>query len=126
MTIATALCVSVLCVGACVAAQGEKSRLIACNLKAISSSERPRYSALLKRVREAVQDRTEVANGYAFKLDSKKITLPEAAEWMAMERLCCPFLTLQLSVEATQVCWILTLTGPEGVKSLLEAEFPRR
>ena len=65
-----------------------------------------------------------MSNGYAFKLDSKTITLPEAAEWISMERLCCPLLTLQLSAAGNQAYWVLILTGPEGVKPLLDAEFP--
>jgi len=85
-----------------------------------------RYGELVRRVREAVQDRTELSDGYAFKLGSKKITLPEAAEWIAMERLCCPFLVLQLSAAGNQAHWILMLTGPEGVKPLLDSEFPTR
>jgi hypothetical protein len=110
------------CVSA--AAQKDASTVFACNLKAISAAERPRYNELVKRVREAMRDRTEISNGYAFKLDSKTITLPEAAEWISMERLCCPFLTLQLSAAGNQTHWVLTLTGPEGVKPLLDAEFP--
>jgi len=98
--------------------------VFACNLKAISAAERPRYNELVKRVRDAMRDRTETSNGYAFKLDSKRITLLEAAEWIGMERLCCPFLTLQLSAAGNQAHWVLTLTGPEGVKPLLDAEFP--
>lgn len=125
MTIGTALLASVfwVCMGATV--QKDASTVFACNLKAISAAERPRYNELVKRVREAMRDRTEIANGYAFKLDSKTITLPEAAEWISMERLCCPFLTLQLSAAGNQTHWVLTLTGPEGVKPLLDAEFPR-
>jgi hypothetical protein len=41
--------------------------------------------------------RPELPTGYAFKLDGKAISLAEVAEWISMERLCCPFLTLQLS-----------------------------
>lgn len=43
---------------------------------------------------------------------------------MAMERLCCPFLTLQLSAAGSEADWLLKLTGPDGVKPLLQAEFP--
>jgi hypothetical protein len=66
------------------------------------------------------------ANGerYSFTPDRTAISLTEAAEWMNMERLCCPFLTLQLSAGGGQGNWRLTLTGPKGVKPLLEAEFP--
>jgi hypothetical protein len=98
----------------------------ACNLEAIDPSARPRYNELLNRIRSAMQARTEVASGYVFQMDSKVVTLPEAAEWITMERLCCPFLTLQLSTTGVQPHWLLTLTGPEGVKPLLDAGFPVR
>jgi hypothetical protein len=41
-----------------------------------------------------------------------------------MERLCCPFLTLQIAASGDRADWLLTLTGPEGVKPLIRAEFP--
>src|SRR5579884_1832381 len=97
MTTATALLVPLLCVGMCAAADKDAKPVFACNLKAISAAERPRYSELVKRIRAAIRTRSEIADGYAFKLDNKSVTLPEAAEWIGMERLCCPFLTLQLS-----------------------------
>jgi hypothetical protein len=98
--------------------------VFACNLKAISATERPRYNDLMKRLRSATRDRSELPDGYTFKLDSKAITLPEVAEWISMERLCCPFLTLQISASGDQTDWLLKLTGPKGVKPLLQAEFP--
>jgi hypothetical protein len=110
----------------CAAAQKDAAPVFACNLKAISAADRPRYNELVKRVRAAMRDRSEVSSGYTFKLDSKAVTLPEAAEWISMERMCCPFLTLQISASGNQPHWLLTLTGPEGVKPLLNAEFPTR
>ena len=62
-------------------------------------------------------------SGYAFALDSARMTLPEVAEWMGMERICCQFLTLQLSVSGGEPHWLLSLSGSERVRSLLEAEF---
>ena len=114
MTTATALFASFLCVGMCAAADKDTKPVFACNLKAISAAERPRYNELVKRIRAAIRDRSEISNGYTFKLDSKAVTLPEAAEWIVMERLCCPFLTLQLSAAGNQADWILTLTGPKA------------
>jgi hypothetical protein len=98
--------------------------VFACNSKAISAAERPCYNDLVKRIRRAIQDRREIADGYVFKVDSKTLTLPEAAEWVSMERLCCPFLTLQLTASGNQSDWLLTLTGPEGVKPLIATGFP--
>ncbi|SRR5579884_1218667 len=126
MSTATALLLSGLCVGICATAQESSAPAIACNLKAIAGAERSRYKELVKRLRTAIRRRTEIADGYIFQLDSRTVTLPEAAEWISLERLCCPFLTLQLSVSGNRQYWLLTLTGPEGVKPLLNAEFPTR
>ena len=122
--IATLVCVSLLCIGVCAADQDGTSPVIACNLKAIGAAERPRYVDLMKRLRSTVLERSEVPDGYVFKLNSKSMTLPEVAEWINLERLCCPFLTLQLSVSGNQADWLLKLTGPVGVKPLLQSEFP--
>src|SRR6266481_4532398 len=118
MTLATLLCLSLVCVGVCAAADVP----LACNLKAISTSERPRYNDLVKRLRVSVQDRNELTDGYAYKLDTKKISLSEVAEWITMERLCCPFLAFQLDVvnETSR----LTMRGPDGAKAILREEFP--
>jgi hypothetical protein len=126
MTMTTVLFALLFCVGLCAAAENDPAPVFACNLKAISAADRPRYNELVKRVRTAMRDRSEISNGYAFKLDSNAVTLAEAGEWISMERLCCPFLTLQLSASGNRPHWLLTLTGPEGVKPLLDAEFPAR
>lgn len=126
MTIAMTLCASLVCVGICAAAQNTTPPVIACNLKAIGTSDRPRYNDLTKRLRAATRSRSELPNGYAFKLDGKVINLPEVAEWISMERRCCPFLTFQLLASGDKTDWLLELTGPEGVKALLQSEFPTR
>lgn len=126
MTKATAFCAALLGIGACAAADQNAKPVFACDLKAISASARPRYNELVGRIRAAIRDRSEISNGYAFKVDGKVVTLPDAAEWIAMERLCCPFLTLQLSATGNEQEWTLTLTGPKGVKPLIVEEFPDR
>lgn len=46
----------------------------------------------------------------------------KAAEFITLERLCCPFLSFQLAVaEEKGPLWI-TLTGPEGVNDFLRLE----
>ena len=124
MTNATVLLATFLCAGMCAAADSYPDPVFACNLRAIKAAERPRYTELAKRIRASIRNRREIANGYVFRLDSNIVTLPEAAEWINMERLCCPFLTLQLSAAGNETDWTLTLTGPEGVKPLIVGEFP--
>ncbi len=69
-----------------------------------------------------MRDRRELPDGYAYTLDSSKITVPEVSEWIAMERLCCPFLIFQL--EAAGEVSRLTMRGPDGAKAILREEFP--
>ena len=100
--------------------------IIACNLNVLGIAARARYHGLVKRLRDAVRERSELPTGYAFRLEAAAITLPEVAEWMEMERLCCPFLSLQLSTVGNQADWKLNLTGPEDVKPILEGVFSSR
>ena len=101
---------------------GMASSVLACNIKAISALQRPRYDDLVCRLRAAMRDRSELPDGYIYSLDSTKITLQEVSEWITMERRCCPFLIFQL--ERTGEAPRLTMRGPDGVKALLEGEFP--
>lgn len=93
---------------------------LACELGAISAACRPRYSELVRKLRLAVRSHQELADGYALTLSEEAITLPELAEWIGMERLCCPFLTFHLELRSGVCEMQLSLRGPEGVKVILE------
>jgi hypothetical protein len=106
----------------CAAGQsGPSSPPLACNTKAISAAERPRYQELVKKLRTAVESRRELPDGYTFEVKGSEITLQEIAEWMTMERRCCPFLTFKLETSGNRDGLSLTLTGPTGVKSILDS-----
>src|SRR6266487_30528 len=94
------------------------SPVIACNLDAIGAAERPRYHALVKKLKAAIGERRELPNGYVFTLESEPISSEEIADWISMERLCCPFLEFQVAG-----CF-LQITGPAGAKAIIESEFP--
>jgi hypothetical protein len=78
------------------------------------------------KVRAAIQERKEAPSGYVYTMDAATVSIDEAEEWGRMERCCCPFLTLRLTPSDTPQSWTLDLSGPEGVKPLLNAEFPVR
>jgi hypothetical protein len=123
MNLPTALGAALACTGMCLAADS-KPQVIACNMAAISSAQRPRYNDLMKLLRGSIQNRREVADGYAFKLDPKGITMAELGEWIALERLCCSFLTFNVEVKndgATQ----LSMRGPDGTKAVLAEDFAK-
>jgi hypothetical protein len=94
--------------------------MLACNLNAIPADTRPRYNALVNRLRSAVENRTELPDGYTYTLDLKAMSLVDLAEWITIERNCCPFLTFHIDVSASASPQ-LTLRGPSGSKPILEA-----
>ncbi|HYL98942.1 MAG TPA: hypothetical protein VEZ90_08300, partial [Blastocatellia bacterium] len=74
---------------------GKRSTFV-CNIGALSSSERARYGALGKKLLASRQAVKELANGYAFQFPSDSETIQSAAEWITMERKCCPFFGFDL------------------------------
>jgi hypothetical protein len=91
---------------------------------AIDAGRRAHYTGLVNRLRLAVYDPNELPDGYVFRLHSDAMSLPEVAEWITLERLCCPFLTFGLEVSGDGEAR-LTLRGPSGVKDILREEFVR-
>ena len=94
----------------------------ACDRLALSESERHRHRDLLQRLRPAANDIQEVADGYRFHLNGSSVTLVEVAEWVALERRCCPFLAFQLQTSGGESTIVLSVTGPDGVKSFIDSE----
>jgi hypothetical protein len=121
MTIPAVLLGLLVCV--CVMAQGGYAPApLACNTKAFSAGERPRYLELLGKIKAAVKDRRELRDGFAFRLNDTAVVLQELAEWVTMERRCCPFLSFRIETSGTERDFWLTLRGPAGVKPFLREE----
>ena len=94
----------------------------ACDLLALSTAERGRHRELLHRLRPAAHDISELPDGYLFHLNSGGISFVEAAEWVELERRCCPFLAFQLRIAGGENAFALSVTGPVGVKQFIDAE----
>jgi len=69
-------------------------------------------------LKAAVKETRELQDGYAVRLTADPTRLREAAEWIALERRCCPFLALGLEWQEGGTVW-LRLTGGPGVKAFL-------
>jgi hypothetical protein len=96
---------------------------IACDMTALDGAQRERQKLLMKRFRAFVEEAQALADGYAFRLPADAETILSAAEFISIERLCCPFLTFQLEVgPAGNPLW-LRLTGNAGAKEFIKAEF---
>jgi len=96
-----------------------------CNLKALTPPERAEHQQLTARLAEAVRATREVADGYAFEVDSTRISFVDLARWSEFERRCCPFFDFTLEARREHGPMTLQLTGRDGVKAFIRVEFPR-
>ena len=95
---------------------------IACDLTAMDAEQRERHRTLSGQFQASVQEIRELADGYAFRLPADASMVLMAAEFITLDRLCCPFFTFVLEVEPESGPIWLRLTGREGVKGFLQAE----
>jgi hypothetical protein len=94
----------------------------ACNMTAFTPAERKEHIAAIGQVFGAVEEIQEVSDGYAFRLPNESTMLLKLADFMAKERLCCPFFGFSLDLEPEGGALWLSLTGREGVKPFIQAE----
>ena len=95
---------------------------LTCDITAIAPDQRARHQATTRHVFAAVQARQELTDGYAFRFAADSELLLQIAEFISLERLCCPFFHFTLEVEPEGGPVWLKLTGPAGVKQFLLTE----
>jgi hypothetical protein len=95
---------------------------IACDLSALTPAERERRRTLFGAVVHAIVGRAELERGIELRVDLAKLGLPALAEWIALERRCCPFLHFTIELAAGDGPVTFALWGSDGVKDFLRAE----
>jgi hypothetical protein len=100
----------------------ENESPFACDMSAIAADRRGAHLATIDKLFQAVESFRELPNGYTFRLRAELHVLMTAAEFIALERLCCPFFGFALEVEREDGAIWLSLTGREGVKPFIMAE----
>jgi len=96
----------------------------ACDRKALSPEARKRhFGELGPALRAAHQQIRELPDGFEFAFPGDTATFRLAAEWAEGERLCCPFFNIDLRLEREGGPLWLRLTGREGVKQFIRADF---
>lgn len=90
---------------------------VACNYSAIAPEARASHVSTGQTLFGSVLHIEELADGYAFHLPLDTTTLHKTADFIANERLCCPFFTLTLVVNES--LW-LSLTGTDEVKTFIK------
>src|SRR5271168_1257770 len=98
---------------------------IACNLDAISASDRPRYDELRKMLAASAIGKRELSDGIAVRISTERMALAQLAEWISFERKCCPFLHFGIDVAPESGPVWVSLTGRPGVKEFLAQAFSK-
>lgn len=93
-----------------------------CNLKALTPEERVRQHELAQAIAGAKLETKELADGYAFRLQAEKVSVTDLAEWVTVERKCCPFFDFEISLGRDNGALWLKLRGAEGVKVFMRHE----
>ena len=74
---------------------------ITCNMAAFSTAEREQYRLLRERVMAAVTAAVETSAGFTLTI-SNSVRAADIADWMSLERRCCPFLDITLHLDQRQ------------------------
>jgi hypothetical protein len=95
---------------------------LVCNMSALDSEGRKRHKVISERMRAAVKETQDLPDGYAFRFPAEQDTILLVSEFIARERLCCPFLKFELIAEQNDGPLWLRLRGREGAKEVIKAE----
>jgi hypothetical protein len=95
----------------------------ACDMTALTSEQRQRHQELSKTLRSSLLGAQQLADGYEFEFVPDRANFQALAELTPLEHACCPFfdVSIRLEREGGKLWW--RLTGREGVKTFIRAEF---
>jgi hypothetical protein len=94
-----------------------------CDSKAFTPQERAHHTQLTQKLLAARKEILETAKGYEFQFSPKSVSLAELADWVGAESKCCPFFDFHIDLEGEGSLLCLRLTGEEGIKPFIRAEF---
>ena len=93
-----------------------------CNLSALDQEQRKRHDFLARDLFPKRLEIKELPDGYGVRFPNNSLLLIALSEWIILEQLCCPFLTLGLELQRDQGPIWLRATGEDGVKNFLRTE----
>lgn len=91
-------------------------------MSAIPPDQRPVHQTTSKDLFSRIEEFRELADGYEFRFASGPDLIVKLAEFISLEKLCCPFLKFVIEVEHEGGPVWLRLTGREGVKAFIREE----
>ena len=95
---------------------------MACDMSVLSPEQRDAHLTASRELFSKVQAIKEVDDGYEFRIGDEPDVIVKVAEFVSLEKLCCPFLNFAINVEAEGGPVTLRRTGREGVKDFVREE----
>ena len=92
-----------------------------CNMDAMSPKKREQYKVLRAKLEASVDAVYELPDGYVLRVGAGSFVVAELAAFVVLETRCCPFLTLMMDRQGESLA--LRITGRDGVKEFIRAEF---
>jgi hypothetical protein len=94
-----------------------------CNIQALTPAQREHHKKLTEKLMASREEIVETTKGYEFQYSPAVVSLAELADWVGAESKCCPFFDFHIDVEREGKLLCLRLTGEEGIKAFIRAEF---
>jgi hypothetical protein len=94
-----------------------------CNRNALNPTERAHHKQLTDKLLAARTNIVESEKGFEFQFSPSTVSLAELADWVAAEGKCCEFFDFHIDLERRGSLLCLRLTGDEGIKPFIRAEF---
>jgi hypothetical protein len=110
----------------CAETPARRQSPFACDRSALTAEARKRhFDELGPALRALTRGVRELPDGFEFEFPSDIPTVQLVSEWALGEHLCCPFFDIDLRWEREGGAFRLRLTGREGVKQFIRADFAR-
>ena len=98
---------------------------LVCVPGAIPANERSKHFTLAQQLfHQTATEKRALKNGYELRLPVA--ALPDVGRFILNERLCCPFVRFEITLDPEAEILRFSMTGPEGTREVLEAELSLR
>jgi hypothetical protein len=92
-----------------------------CDLSPFSPDDRERYKDLRAQLRTAHISSKAIHHGYELRLNEERMSMEHVSEWIRLEGLCCPWLSLNVERINSRTLEV-RMTAPDRAKQLLQVE----
>ena len=99
---------------------------LACELNALSNIQRVQLGEFHRELLPLAISIDETVAGYDLRFKYTETSFIQAAEYITLERLCCPFLNMALLIEQNDQAFLIRISGEPSIKAFVRAELGLR